>query len=91
MTFLELAAMWAPSLTAILGIAATVLVGLNKLIVAIKEFKADKTLIDLQTKMSELLNQNQALQETNKILVDKLTKIKDYQDNLAKSTNLSGE
>lgn len=82
---LELVAIWAPSLVSIAGIALTVILGLNKLITAIREFKADKTLIDLQSQMSEVIAQNKALQQTNKILVDKLTKIKDYQDNIAKS------
>lgn len=82
---LEIIAIWAPSLVSIAGIALTVILGLNKLITAIREFKADKTLIDLQAKISEVVAQNKDLQQTNKILVDKLTKIKDYQDNIAKS------
>lgn len=75
---------WAPSLAAIIGIAATVLVALTKMSSTIKAIKADKTLADVYAKMDKLTTQNAELTRCNKLLLDQLTKIQGYADQKAK-------
>lgn len=75
---------WAPSLAAVLGIAATVFVALAKMRSTIKEIKADKTLADVYAKMDKLTTQNAELTRCNKLLLDQLTKIQGYADQKAK-------
>lgn len=75
---------WAPSLTAILGIALTVVLAMGKVKSAIDAFKADKTLAALYEKVDKLTSQNTELTRCNKLLLDQLTKIQDYADNIKK-------
>lgn len=75
---------WAPSLTAILGIALTVVLAMGKVKSAIETLKADKTLADLYEKVDKLASQNTELTRCNKLLLDRLTKIQDYADNIKK-------
>lgn len=75
---------WAPSLAAVVGIAATVLVALAKMRSTIKEIKADKTLADVYAKMDKLTTQNAELTRCNKLLLEQLTKIQGYADQKAK-------
>ena len=63
----------APALTAILGIIFTV----GK---ALKSFKADTTLIDISNKLTVLSAENRELTRTNKLLLDRITKIENYAD-----------
>lgn len=76
----EQVAIWAPSLVAILGMVATILAGLNKVKEAIETFKSDRTLKDLETKLNKTLNENQEIVRTNKLLLEEITRIKDYAD-----------
>jgi cell division protein FtsB len=77
-------AIWAPSLAAMLGIAATVFLALSKMTNTINSIKADKTLADVYTKMDKLTNQNAELTRCNKLLLEQLTKIQNYADEKAK-------
>lgn len=81
------ASIWAPSLVAILGIAATVIGTYAKLRLAIaetkkatEELKSNETIKDLKDKFNELSRKNEELVNTNKILIDQITKIKGYVD-----------
>lgn len=84
MEFIEIlvehVSIWLPSLTAIIGIVITILSALGKVKTAIKEFKADTTLNDVNTKLQKLTEENQELIRCNKLLLDQITKIKDYAD-----------
>lgn len=83
----EYASMWAPALVAVLGIVYTVLVALNKVKEAMKEFKADDTLKGLDSKLKAVLKENQELTRCNKILIDQITKINNYVDIMKGSHN----
>ena len=69
---------WAPSLVAMLGVVTAVLVALGKTKAAINEFKSDKCLKELTTKVEELATENAELVNCNKLLLDEITRIKDY-------------
>lgn len=63
----------APAFTAILGIIFTVAK-------ALKSLKADTTLIDISNKLTVLSAENRELTRTNKLLLDRITKIENYAD-----------
>lgn len=75
---LEYVAIWAPSLVAILGIVASILTAYNKTAEAIEAFKADKSLKDVNDNITRLANDNAELVRCNKLLLEEITKIKDY-------------
>lgn len=84
---LDYAAIWGPSLVAMLGVAATVIGAYSKVKLAIaetrkatEELRTNKTIIEMESKFKELASQNEELVRTNKLLLDKITKIKDYAD-----------
>lgn len=84
---LSYAAMWAPSLTAIISTAATVVILLTKfksLIEGLTGKDAVSAVIqseeNLQKEISVLVAQNKELAKANKCLVDRITKIQDYVD-----------
>ena len=78
----SLTAIWAPSIMAILSVAATVCIPINKTKDAIKELKKDDVLKEISDKLSKVVKENRELQRCNKLLLDKITKIKDYADNV---------
>ena len=84
---LSYAAMWAPSLIAMLGIAATVITAIAKVKSAIDDLKSKDAVSaviqseeNLQKEISVLVAQNKELAKANKCLVDRITKIQDYVD-----------
>lgn len=81
---LEYVSIWAPSLVAILGVVVTIITALGKTKAAFDDLKADKTLKDVNSKLSKLTAENEELIRCNKLLLDKITKIKDYADNKKK-------
>lgn len=78
----SLTAIWAPSVMAMLGIAASVCISISKTKDAIKELKKDDVLKEISNKLTKVVNENYELQRCNKLLLDKITKIKDYADNV---------
>ena len=73
-------AIWAPSLVAVLGVVASIVLAINKATAAIRDIKLDKTFVELNNKLSTLANKNEELVKCNKLLLDQITKIKDYAD-----------
>jgi gas vesicle protein len=69
---------WAPSLVAILGVVATVIGAINKSKAALEEFKKSDTLKDLASELKTSISENQELRYQNSLLLDEITKIKDY-------------
>ena len=76
----EYAAIWAPSLVAILGTITTVILALNKCRDAILEWKNDATLRDVNNKLTTLSQENAELVRCNKLLLEEITKIKGFAD-----------
>lgn len=74
----EYVSIWAPALVAILGILFTVIKAMNTVRIAIREFKADKTVSELSAKVDAVMSENQELNRCNKLLLDEITKIHDY-------------
>lgn len=77
-TIIMYVSMWAPSLVAIFGIIATVL----KSKAALKELKADSELRLLRIEISTANKRNAELIKCNKLLLDRITKIEGYADNV---------
>ena len=71
---------WAPALTAVLGIVITMLTSISKTKAAIQEFKHDDYVKELTEKVEEVSAQNEDLIHCNKLLLEQLTKIKGYAD-----------
>lgn len=74
----EYAAIWAPSLVAILGAIYTVLTAVKKAKEAIDELRRDETLKDVRNELATAIKQNAELNEKYDLLLDELTKIKDF-------------
>lgn len=77
-TIIMYVSMWAPSLVAIFGMVATVL----KSKTALKELKADTELKLLRLEVAAANKHNAELVRCNKLLLDKITKIEGYADNV---------
>lgn len=77
----EYVSIWAPSLVAILGVVSTVLVAISKTKTALDALKKDETIKQLEAKFTEQAKTNEELIRCNKLLLDQITKIKDYADN----------
>ena len=77
---LEYVSIWAPSLVSMLGVVITIITALNKTKDAFEKLKADKTLLELKNEISKLATENEELIRCNKLLLDQITKIKDYAD-----------
>ena len=71
---------WAPSLVAILGIVATVVIAINKTLTAINNLKNSADFAAVTKKLNSLAAENQELARVNKLLLERITKIKDYAD-----------
>lgn len=77
---MEYVSIWAPSLVSMLGIVITVLTALGKSKEAFDNLKADKTLDDLNNKLTKVISENEELIRCNKLLLDNITRIKNYAD-----------
>lgn len=80
---IQYASIWAPSLVAILGVITTVV----KLRGEIAKFKSSETvqelkdkILELERKVEEKASKEEELIHINKMLIDQITKIKDYAD-----------
>lgn len=76
----EYLAIWAPSLVSILSIIVAIIPAVQKVRDHLKALKEDKTLVELSKKLEKLAQENNELVRCNKLLIDKITKIKDYAD-----------
>lgn len=88
---LEYASIWMPSLTAILGIVTTILLALSKIKTAIEDLKNTDILQTLSEDLKKALNDNESLKQQNEnikeqydILIDEITKIKNYRESKKK-------
>ena len=70
------ASLWGPAVAAIFGIILTV----AKAIGALRQIKEDSSMKDLRNEMHELVQENQEITRCNKLLLDEITRIKDYAD-----------
>lgn len=84
---IETAAIWAPSITAIAGIVATVLAILSKAKAALEEFKKDDTMKkmieSLESAHNDMINLTKEIKRKEKIneyLVEQLTRVHNYVD-----------
>lgn len=80
----EALAIWAPSLTAIVGVVYTVITALNKTKAAWNELKENTDFKALKKDLETALKQNEELILQNNLLLDRITKIKDYTEHKKK-------
>ena len=90
-TILYYASMWSPSIVAILGIIATVIVALGKVVNAIQEWKTSSdngtaAATQLHADIQSLAAQNAKLQQYNQKLLEELTRIKGYDIDISEDT-----
>lgn len=85
---LSYASIWVPSIVAILGVISTILVALNKTKEAFAKLNKDETLKELKTQLTKVIKDNQELRAYEKVLVDEMTKIKNYVEDLKKEGKL---
>lgn len=78
----EYAAIWAPSITAVLGIVASILIAMAKIKSAVHTIKDEKTIQELNSKLEAQLIDNKILREQVDLLLDRITKIENYRENL---------
>lgn len=76
----EHVAIWAPSLVSIVGFIAMLIPVFIKCRDYLKGLKEDKTLVELSEKLEQVACENKELIRCNKLLLDEITKIKDYAD-----------
>lgn len=77
----EYAAIWAPSITAVLGIVASVLIAMAKIKSAVTTIKDEKTIQELNSKLETQLVDNKVLRQQVDLLLDRITKIENYREN----------
>lgn len=75
---------WAPSVTAILAVVSTVLIAVKKTKDAVDALKDDATMKQLKQELRDSISQNETIKEQNDIIIDELTKIKDYRQSKSK-------
>lgn len=90
----QYAAIWAPSLTAILGIVTTILIAVNKTKEQIDKLRADndltkKELLNLATQLKSAIDKDEVLCLELKAAADAYTGIKNYVDQ--KVSEIRGE
>lgn len=74
----EYAAIWGPSIVAVLGIVISVVTSLAKVRTAVEEFKQDKTIDNLRAEMTTIEAELRETNRQNALLLDELSKIKGY-------------
>lgn len=77
-------AIWVPSLVAVIGLVGTILSAVNKTKSALKELKNEDSFKQLSVKLSKAIADNKQLKQQNDIIIDQLTKIKGYRQELNK-------
>lgn len=75
---IEHVAIWAPSLVSIIGFIAMLIPVFIKCREYLKGLKEDKTLVELSERLERVASENKELIRCNKLLLDEITKIKDY-------------
>lgn len=78
---LSYVSIWMPSLTATIGIVASVIITINKVKTAAEELKKDDTIKNLSNEVNALLRENKAIREQYDIIIDELKKVKNYREN----------
>jgi cell division protein FtsB len=76
--------MWAPALVAILGIVASVLFAVGKVKTAIAELRKTEDIANLTKELQNLAAENKELRHRESLLLDEITKIKNYAENIRK-------
>lgn len=75
---LELLIAWSPALFGAISSVSIAIVAITKMLGAIKELKSDTTITDINNRLDELNQRNLELSKTNNLLLDQLTKVKNY-------------
>ena len=78
---LSYVSIWAPSLVAIAGVITTILVALKKCKDAFDNLNKDEALKNVNKKLTCLTAEQEELIKCEKLLLDQLTRIKDFADN----------
>lgn len=76
----EYAAIWAPSITAVLAVVASVLMAMAKIKSAVTTIKDEKTIQELNSKLEAQLVDNKVLRQQMDLLLDRITKIENYRE-----------
>ena len=77
---IEYIVIWVPSLTAIATTIGAILTCLKRFNKATEKWKNDETIKELRAQFLQMAAQNEELVRTNKLLLDEITKIKNYAD-----------
>lgn len=77
---IEYIVIWVPSLTAIATTIGAILTCLKQFNKAAEKWKNDETIKELRAQFLQMAAQNEELVRTNKLLLDEITKIKNYAD-----------
>lgn len=76
--------MWAPALVAILGVVASVVFAIAKVKSAINDLRKTDDIANLTTEINRLAAENKELRRTENLLLDELTKIENYAEQVRK-------
>lgn len=89
------AAMITPALTAVLAVVVLLVKGFGEIRAHLKQFKDEVDTIKdndefkkANQHLAELIRENQELTKCNRLLLDQITKIQDYVDNIKKENRL---
>ena len=72
------ASIWAPSLVAIIGTIASVVMAIHKAQKAIDDLRKDETIKQVSKELKDAVSTNKELVECNKLLLDRITQIEGY-------------
>lgn len=78
------ASIWVPSLVAVVGMVGTIFGSLTKTRDAIKEFKDDESVKNLNKELKQALADNKEIKQELDIVIDQLAKIENYRKELEK-------
>lgn len=76
--------MWAPALVAILGVVASVLFAVGKVKSAINDLRKTEDIANLTKELQTLAAENKELRHRESLILDEITKIKNYAENIRK-------
>ena len=79
---IQYVSIWAPSLVAILGVVTSIITAIAKVNNVIKDVSNSRD--TLANEVHQLISKNEELARTNKLLLDQITRVKDYADNIKK-------
>lgn len=77
-------AMWMPAITAVFGVVFTVIKAVRGSVNAVNELRNSAEFAELTKKVVENIKENQALREQNALLLDQITKIQNYVEEIKK-------